>query len=273
MELYQIRVLSELGNGYGVFLVNDRSGNALAAKIWVGQNEDRSLKFERYKQMRNEISILSGTLRNCPGVPSVTVFDSAAHLVICSSPVGQTLDDYPLPVDSIERDSILEDWGRQIALVLVELHTRKGVIHRDIKPANIIICEGRVSLIDFGFALLEKDVFSIRNMVTVVGTEAYASERFHYRLPLHPHDDFQSLAFSLYALRLGTDKWIQLVKSKQKPSFVQVCSEVPFISKICRGPGEDRWGPGSASWRSTVCIGAGLLTTAVVCAGLAFRYL
>jgi len=148
-------------------------------------------------------------------------------------------------------------------VILADIH-RRGVLHRDIKPDNIIIHDETVSLIDFGCAILETDRLSLSNLRIAVGTEAYASQRFHLGLPLLPQDDFQCLAYSLYALRMGTDNWLKLVANKQKPSFAQICSEVPFISDICLVSGTSHF-----KLSSSMRAGMGLIVMGAV--AIAFR--
>ena len=64
--------------------------------------------------------------------------------------------------------------ARQIAEGLDAAH-EKGVVHRDIKPENVIVdTKGRVTIMDFGLALLS-EASRLTRMDETVGTTAYMS--------------------------------------------------------------------------------------------------
>ena len=53
--------------------------------------------------------------------------------------------------DCIQRDSVPFDWHHQMVEIL-EVMSYIGVRHNDIKPHDILVKEGRLHLIDFGWA-------------------------------------------------------------------------------------------------------------------------
>lgn len=53
--------------------------------------------------------------------------------------------------ERIERDTVPSDWSSQMASIL-EVMFYTGVRHNDIKPHDILVMDGRLCLIDFGWA-------------------------------------------------------------------------------------------------------------------------
>jgi len=89
----------------------------------------------------------------------------------------------------------------QIARVLTHIHTRK-IIHRDIKPENLHIDrEGKLRLMDFGFAKMEGVHFT-RSGFTV-GTPSYMSPEQVLGKPLTPQADIYSFGILLFELFTG----------------------------------------------------------------------
>jgi len=114
MNSHNLKVAKELGRArHGVFLAHDANGTAVACKIWVGDTHDNSSKkvFDRRGQIENEIDMLSGPLKGCPGVPCFNSFKSPLHIVACFRPVGQTLENYLLPVDLAARECVSSSGG------------------------------------------------------------------------------------------------------------------------------------------------------------------
>lgn len=53
-------------------------------------------------------------------------------------------------------DNIPKDWKEQLISIVMNLRS-EGIIHRDIKPDNLMIKDGIIKLIDFGWAKKEED--------------------------------------------------------------------------------------------------------------------
>lgn len=89
----------------------------------------------------------------------------------------------------------------QIARVLTYVHARK-ILHRDIKPENLHIDrEGKLRLMDFGFAKMEGVHFT-RSGFTV-GTPSYMSPEQVLGKPLTPQADIYAFGILLFELFTG----------------------------------------------------------------------
>lgn len=109
---------------------------------------------------------------NHDGLPGLhDVFCSEDFVCIVMELIeGESLEQYVCNKGKLSIKETLE-FGNQISHILSYLHTRQvPVIHGDIKPANLMVCEGRIRLIDFGTALLQ---YEKRNVL--YGTLGYAS--------------------------------------------------------------------------------------------------
>lgn len=222
--------------GVSVYRAVNADGVELAAKICrVPQSGevDPAYRLEtRFGQMENEWVLLSGPLLGCPGVPCASFHRTPEHIILLQQPVGKSLLDIPLPSDQKERDTIILQWGQNVAVILEAIHAR-GVFHRDIKPGNIIMNDdGSLVVIDFGFSILIKDQFSVVNTRSRVGTNAYGSTNYQAKRPVTPRDDFESLVYSLHALRVGVPEWVDLVSEGKMPNFCRLCEIDPVAATV-----------------------------------------
>ena len=94
------------------------------------------------------------------------------------------------------------DIARQIAAGLTEAH-KHNIIHRDVKPSNIILTrEGMVKIVDFGLALVLRDLSATRSLA-VVGTAVYMAPEQIQRSPADQRSDLWALGVVLAEMLLG----------------------------------------------------------------------
>jgi serine/threonine protein kinase len=215
--------------GKGVFLVKSHDGQPSVLKICkVSPYEDDDLSGLKSKlgQLENEIELLCGPLKGCPGVPTAVYRRIENHVLLFIQPVGVPLCQFPLPLDENERDCMIQSSGHKAAEVVCAIHER-GVMHRDIKPDNIVVLsDDDVMVIDFGVSILFEEQYEIINTSARAGTLAYGSDNLRSGRPHVPSDDFESLAFSLHALRVGIQQWFKIA-ANDDISFEQLCTTDP----------------------------------------------
>ena len=64
-----------------------------------------------------------------------------------------------------------------------------------------------------------------------IGTPFYASSNFDKSKAVTSHDDFESLGFSVHALRIGVSEW-ERIASAGKPSFLDLCQADPLMRSL-----------------------------------------
>ena len=216
------RVQGTLGNH--VYRVQSITANGddstFAAKLWVRNYADEHIDPKcplgsRLGQLENEIQILTGPLKDCPGVPKVVVHRAHNYLALLQQPVGESLDKLQISDDPM-KIQLLDDVEREVTTILTAVHT-KGVMHSDVKPSNIIRTQDNdFVLIDFGMSILTKDRCSGTHKKWIGGTPAYGSLRYDAHLPLTPTCDFVSLRLTLRALDMGISNWLEHVNNGKK---------------------------------------------------------
>lgn len=93
-----------------------------------------------YKLEENEKNILSKIKSR--HFPSVEESEEGLKIEDCGS--------------RLKLKNLPEDWRDQLKFIIQELK-HFGIIHRDIKPDNLMVKDGFIKLIDFGWARFEKD--------------------------------------------------------------------------------------------------------------------
>ncbi len=96
------------------------------------------------------------------------------------------------------------DLGLQMTTVLYYLHCQKPtpIIFRDVKPSNIIICEGKIKLIDFGIARLFTP--GKRGDTMRIGSPGYAPPE-QYAGQTDLRSDIYALGMTLHQCLTGQD--------------------------------------------------------------------
>ena len=104
--------------------------------------------------------------------PDLVGFSEDISEVFCLYKCADNVDLFEMLTISSEKypDKLLGIFFTQLCVGLKILHD-KGIAHRDIKPENIIMDEGLLKYIDFGFACVKEECFNGSNL----GTPAYAS--------------------------------------------------------------------------------------------------
>ncbi|KAI1796989.1 kinase-like domain-containing protein [Ganoderma leucocontextum] len=120
-----------------------------------------------------------------------------------------TLEEKPLT----SRNLVAIVW--QMLDVLEYVHSQ-GIIHCDIKPSNIMLGRGdnkwRIFLGDFGLSLpFDPSTPPSEPTTRHRGTGYYMSLNNHLHGALSPHDDMESLAYTILELRLGRLPWDRLM--------------------------------------------------------------
>ena len=142
-------LLRMLGAGaFGkVYLARNRITDSLVAvkalrRSWLGDTKAESL-------FLNEAKILDSIEH-----PNVVKFLDAGPLpngswfIVMEYADGRALDQV---VQSGANSNEITVWLGQICMALEEIH-RRGMTHGDLKPSNVIVAQGHVRLIDFGFS-------------------------------------------------------------------------------------------------------------------------
>ncbi len=205
---YEILSLIGRGGMGEVYQARDTRLDRMAAlkilPIEVAADPDRLRRFVREAKAASAL--------NHPNI--ATIYDigesDGIHWIAMELVEGQTLaermKDRPL-----EMDEILEI-GIQTAEGLGAAH-KKGIIHRDIKPANLMLTpEGRVKILDFGLAKMEKQkglAAAVETSEThtlpglIMGTARYISPEQVLGQPVDHRTDIFSLGVVLYEMAAG----------------------------------------------------------------------
>ena len=169
------KILNKVGQG-GMSVVY-LAMNEKANKQWAVKEvrKDGVLDFEAVKQgLVAETDILKSLSH--PNLPSIIdVIDTEDSFIIIMDYIqGNDLMNIVDEYGAQPQESVIE-WGKQLADVLLYLHTQNPpIIYRDLKPKNIMLKpDGNITLIDFGTARKFKEN---KNGDTVsLGTPEYAA--------------------------------------------------------------------------------------------------
>ena len=106
----------------------------------------------KFKNIRKEINIMNnlkheGVLRLIESVETLTKISLVVEYGGEQSLLEFIKRQFPLKVAQIR------DIATQLIKALCYLHS-KSIVHRDIKLQNVLIREGKITLIDFGFGCL-----------------------------------------------------------------------------------------------------------------------
>lgn len=205
MEIPGIVLEEELGRGASSVVYRARHGEALRA-VKIPRMRGRWTRWV----YREAVSLARVKHPGLPAVVEVGEVDGLPYLVmdlVEGETLASRLDRGPLSEPEVV------DLGVQIASMLHAVH-EVGLVHRDVKPGNVILMEdGRVRLVDFGFATsLERRAARGE----LAGTPSYAApEQFRAPSRIDGRTDLYALGRVLCEAVTG-----QLPDAAQKHSSV-----------------------------------------------------
>jgi serine/threonine-protein kinase len=198
---YQIeRPLGRGGEGT-VFQAKDlRNGTPVVLKFLEPAHLGEVAAYERF---RREVAI--GRMLKHPGIPRLLEALEDAHppYLVLEYTEGQSLADLMKSGQPIPLSQAVEI-AQNLAEVVAYCH-RNRVYHRDLKPENILVgAGGRVTIIDFGIALLEGTPrVTWRGFSGMVGTPEYMAPEQIRGERGGPETDVYALGLILYELLSG----------------------------------------------------------------------
>ncbi|MBX3065155.1 MAG: serine/threonine protein kinase [Anaerolineae bacterium] len=159
-------------------------------------------KVEFLKRFRREAR--ASAALDHPNIVKLIDYGESAELVylvmhlMTGGSLQQMMERGQIPLDRVLRIA------EQLADALDYAH-EQGMIHRDIKPSNILFDgHGNVQLTDFGIAkLVERDVTSLTEAGTVMGTPTYMSPEQWQGATLDGRSDNYSFGIILYEMLAG----------------------------------------------------------------------
>ena len=205
------RILDKLGEG-GMGVVYRAEDTTLQRQVAIKLvPPDLCCSEERLKRFKREAMALAAL--DHPNIVTIHSVEEAdgTHFLTMQLVEGKTLDDL-ITREGLPLDRVLEI-GIPLADALVAAH-EKGIVHRDLKPGNIVITnEGRVKVLDFGIAKLNRDAEATDDSelptetLTVAGqvqgTLPYMSPEQITGRDVDARSDIFSLGIILYEMATG----------------------------------------------------------------------
>ena len=157
-QKYQVIRLIGQGGMSNIYLCRHRTLNNRfwAVKEFTARYQDQNEQQIALRHFEREAQLLSGLKH--PSLPTVDdyFFEGGKYYLVMEyiegEDLGKLLERIKGPLPELQ----VAEWAEQTASVLYYLHCHKPepIIFRDVKPSNIIICNGKIKLIDFGIARL-----------------------------------------------------------------------------------------------------------------------
>lgn len=201
IDRYRIREILGFGGMGCVFIAEDpQEQKKVALKVLSIEHSVDAGMLARMK-----LEARAGMLLNHPNIVRTYRMDTtgALYFLVLQLVRGITLHEL-VALQGARNWQAVCDIGMQAAEGLAEAH-RKGIVHRDIKPANFLIeKDGKVSILDFGLALMdgvEEEEFSLSMLFgqDCLGTPDYiAPEQSLDSRNVDGRADIYSLGATLY---------------------------------------------------------------------------
>lgn len=245
------RILDKIGNG--------QFGNVYKA-VHQKTNAQVAIKFENLdndiKLLQHETTILN-YLRNegLRQIPTVLWYGLYGENLCLVMPLFECSLFHYIKSRTLTSEKIY-NIARSCLSIVESIH-KKGVIHRDIKPENIMIKDGALFVIDFGFSTFyindkREHIRDDRNHDKITGTPKWISFYLHNGLSPSRRDDIISLSYIFLFMIHGTLPWtsiaagtaseknaarrelktvenvLSLVHDKTLYCFIKSCYEIAF---------------------------------------------
>lgn len=207
------------------YMINENIGSGCFGSIYSGINHKTGVKVaikmepieSSVRILKHETSILKYLYEHgSRDIPIIYWFGKHNnHTCLVMSLYDCSLYDYiqtkPLSINKINTIMVT------LIRILKSIHS-KLVIHRDIKPQNVMLKNGELYLIDFGFATFYVDECSNHlvddgNHQNIIGTPKYVSFHIHCGYLPSRRDDLISLGYMYIYLANRKLPWDTLVPS------------------------------------------------------------
>lgn len=183
------RLISESESSH-IYEVKDFQHNSYALKIL---SDSLARTPEAISLFRSEIDTLMGLQHE--NIISIKAYGFHEGLPFYVMPLinGETLQQVILKNHPISQHCVVKIL-KQIISTTNFLH-KENILHRDLKPENFLYADKKVTMIDFGLSIKEKDSYKISG-----GTEHYMAPEVLSKLPASPQSDIYSLGILTYFL-------------------------------------------------------------------------
>jgi serine/threonine protein kinase len=234
---YVIRKVHEQGRENAVYLAYDQSQNVDVA-IKENAHSDRA----HHDEFELEAALLANLSH--PNIPKASDYfvEDGFQFFVMDYIEGVNLQQL-MQRRKPSTEEIL-DWAAQMCDILAYLHSRTPpIIHRDIEPSNIILtAEGRIFLVDFGFAKAYRPGSEGTRITRVkpgilrptaqMTTEIVDKQMARPVIPLvtDRRSDQYSLAATLYALLTGAPPLDSMERLAGKPKLAPIRPARPDLS-------------------------------------------
>jgi serine/threonine protein kinase len=175
------------------------------------------------KLLKNETTIINYlSTHNVKDIPIVYWYGKYKEYICTIMPLYECSVSEYIKLKSLSPSKIYTIMLKTIEII--ENVHRKFVIHRDIKPDNIMIRQGELFLIDFGFSTfyINEDKqhipYNDKN-VNMLGTPNYVSINIHYGFEATRRDDMISLGYMFLYLFYEKLPWENIMNMENHSEY------------------------------------------------------